>query len=238
MKKYIISLITSFVVLVASAQAQTVAVTGGFEGTYVFRGVAGEANVGNTSLKLELPSKTTFEVFSTWAVDGLKTSVSEVDLSLSQAYAVDAATTLTVGGTGYFYPKASAAKGQTNYSLEAFASLGYKAFLNPTVTAGYDFNLEQLFAEGSIGQPINLPLLAAGWSLRPSAALGWVAAKDALPEKRGFAVKDSYYYLTGKVDLVYETKNAVVGIGYRHNYLDNSKVKNNSWTGAFLTVRF
>lgn len=238
MKKYIISLITSFVVLAAAAQAQTVTATGGFEGTYVFRGVALADNVGNASLKLNLPSKTTFEVLSLWSVDGLKTSVSEIDLNLSQAYAVDSATTLTVGGTGYFYPKASAAKGKTNYSLEAFASLGYKVFLNPTVTAGYDFNLEQLFAEGSIGQPIKLPLLASGWSLRPAAALGWAAAKDALPEKRGLAVKDSYYYLTGKIDLVYETKNTIVGVGYRHNYLDNSVTNNNTWTGAFLTVKF
>jgi hypothetical protein len=91
--------------------------------------------------------------------------------------------------------------------LKHYGSLAYDAFLSPTVTAGYDLNLRQLFAEGTLSQPINLFLLAKGFKLVPAATLGWVSAKDALPELRGGPVKDSYYYLTGKIDLVYEAKN-------------------------------
>lgn len=238
MKKYIISLVVALFALTAVAFSQTVAVTGTFEGDYVFRGQTLGTNVGGTEVAVTLPSKTDLTVLGLWNFDNLKANVREIDVTLSQGYAIDSATTVKVGGTGYFYPKASAAKGQTNYTTELFGSLVYNAFLNPTVTAGYDLNLKQVFAEGSVSQPIKLFFLAKGFKLVPAATIGWGAAKDALPEKRGPAIKDAYYYATGKVDFVYEVKNVVVGAGYRYNYLDNSKVDHNDWVGGFLTVRF
>lgn len=238
MKKYITSLVVAFFALTAVALSQTVAVTGTFEGEHVFRGQATGKNVGGTELTINLPSKTELTVLGLWDVDTLKTNVREVDVSLAQGFAIDKATTFKVGGIGYFYPKASPTKGETNYTLELFGSLVYDTFLNPTVTAGYDLNLQQLFAEGTLSQPIELFFLAKGFKIVPSVALGWSAAKDSLPEKRGPAVKDSYYYATGQVDFVYEVKNVVVGAGYRRNYLNNSITVNNDWVGGFLTVRF
>lgn len=238
MKKYITSLVVAMLALTAVAYSQTVAVTGTFDGDYVFRGQTTGKNVAGTEVTIALPSKTELTVLGLWNFDDLKSTVREVDVTLSQGYAIDGATTLKVGGTGYFYPKASVAKEETNYTVELFGSLTYDAFLNPSVTAGYDLNIKQLFAEGSVSQPIKLFFLAKGFKLVPSAAIGWGAAKDVLPEKRGPALKDSYYYATGKVDLVYETKNVVIGAGYRYNYLNNSVVENNGWIGGFLTVRF
>lgn len=250
MKKYIISLFVALFALVSFASAsarlsphlfynETVAVTGGFEGQYVFRGQKISDNVASATVAVTLPSQTDLSVTGYSNVYNKDAKVnSEFDVTLSQGYKIDDVSTLTVGGTGYFYPKASALKGLTNHSLEAFTSLGYTAFLNPTVTAGYDFNLQQVFAEGSLSQKVKLPFLAQNWSIVPSVAAGWAAARDALPEKRGLAVKDSYYYTTGKVDLVYEIENVVLGVGVRYNYLDNSKVDNNSWVGGFVTTRF
>ena len=250
MKKYIISVVAALFALLPLASGQTpaavkqtassttVSLTGTFEGDYVFRGVKGGTNVGGATATLALPTNTEFAVVGLWDFAGTDSTVREFDVSLAQKYTIDAATTVSVGGVGYFYPKAAAAKGETNYSLEAFASLAYSAFLNPTVSAGYDFNLQQLFAEGSLSQPVKLFFLADGFKLVPSATLGWVSAKDALPEKRGRTVKDAYYYATAKLDFVYETKNAVVGVGYRYNYLDNSSVDKNTWVGGFATIKF
>lgn len=238
MKKYITSIIVALFAMTATAFSQTVGITGTFDGDYVFRGQTTGKNVGGTELTFGLSSKTELTVLGLWDVDTLKTNVREVDVSLSQGYAVDSATTLKVGGTGYFYPKASPTKEQTNYTVELFGSLAYKAFLTPTVTAGYDLNLQQFFTEGTVSQPIKLFFLAKGFKLVPSASVGWSAAKDALPEKRGPAVKDAYYYGTAKIDLVYEVKNVVVGAGYRYNYIDNSTVDHSDWLGGFLTVRF
>lgn len=250
MKKYIISLVAALFVILPAAFSQTtaavkqtaprttVSLTGTFEGDYVFRGVQSGTNVGGAATTLTLPSNTELAVLGLWDFAGFDSTVREFDVSLAQKYTIDAATTVSVGGVGYFYPRAAPTKGETNYSLEAFASLAYSAFLNPTVSAGYDFNLQQLFAEGSLSQPVSLFFLANGFKLVPSAALGWVSAKDALPEKRGFSVKDAYYYATGKLDFVYETKNTVVGVGYRYNYLDNSAVTKNTWVGGFATIKF
>lgn len=238
MKKYITKLIVGLIAITSVSFSQTVSATAGFESDYVFRGVAGGTNVGSSEVTVNLPSKTSLTVLGLWNFDNLNTTVREVDVALTQGYAVDKATTLKVGGVGYFYPKAAAAKGETNYSIEVFGSLAYDAFLTPTVSAGYDLNLRQVFAEGSLSQPISLFLLAKGFKLVPAATLGWVGAKDALPELRGPTVKDSYYYLTGKLDLVYEGQNVVVGAGYRHNYLNNSVTTNNSWLGGFVTVKF
>lgn len=249
MKKYIISLVAALLVLPSAfsqapaavkqtAPKTAVSLTGTFEGEYVFRGVQGGTNVGGAAAALTLPSNTEFAVLGLWDFAGINSTVREFDVSLAQKYTIDSATTVSVGGVGYFYPRATAAKGETNYSLEAFASLAYSAFLNPTVSAGYDFNLAQLFAEGSLSQPVKLFFLADGFKLVPAATLGWVSAKDALPEKRGRSVKDAYYYATGKLDFVYETKNAVVGVGYRYNYLDNSAVTKNTWVGGFATIKF
>lgn len=238
MKKYITKLIVGLIAITSVAFSQTVSATAGFESDYVFRGVTGGTNVGTSEVTINLPSKTSLTVVGLWDVDNLATTVREVDVALAQGYSIDKTTTLKVGGVGYFYPKASAAKGQTNYSIEAFGSLAYDAFLSPTVTAGYDLNLRQLFAEGSLSQPIALPIFAKGVKLVPAATLGWVSAKDALPERRGRPVKDAYYYLTGKIDLVYETKNAVVGAGYRYNHLNNSVTNNSNWLGGFVTVKF
>jgi hypothetical protein len=238
MKKYITKLIVGLIAITSVSFSQTVSATAGFESDYVFRGVAGGTNVGTSEVTVNLPSKTSLSVVGLWDFDNLNTTVRELDVALTQGYAIDKATTLKVGGVGYFYPKAAPAKGETNYSVEVFGSLAYDAFLSPTVAAGYDLNLRQVFAEGSLSQPINLFLLAKGFKLVPAATLGWVGAKDALPERRGGPVKDSYYYLTGKLDLVYEAKNVVVGAGYRHNYLNNSVTTNNSWLGGFVTVKF
>lgn len=239
MKKYIISMLVALFALAFTASAQTVSLTGGFEGQYVFRGQKISENVVNGTATVTLPSQTELSIAGYWNGNKKDADVKdEIDVTLSQGYSVDDVTTVTIGATGYFYPQANRRFEETERSYEAFASLSYEAFLNPSVTAGYDFNLKQVFAEGSISQDINLPFLAQNWKVVPSLALGFVSGRDLLPEQSGDAVKDSYYYATANVDLVYEIKNVVAGVGYRYNYLKNSTTDTNSWVGTFVTVRF
>lgn len=238
MKKYIISLIIALTAITSVSTAETISATAGFEGQYVFRGQKISDNVLNGEVSVALPSGTELTAAGFWNVNDKDAKTTEVDLSLAQSFDIDAATTFTVGGTGYFYPKANTRLAETNYTLEAFATLAYNAFLNPSISAGYDFNLKQIFADGSVTQKVGLPFLADNWYLLPSVSAGYVAAKDLLPEKSGAAVKDSYYYASGKIDLVYELPNVVLGVGYRYNYLNNSTVSKNTWAGGYATVRF
>ena len=239
MKKYTISLFVALFALVGLASAQTVALTGGYEGQYVFRGQKISDNIASGTVTVSLPSNTELSVVAYQNTRNKDVSVNnEFDVTLSQGYSVDEVTTVTVGGTGYFYPAASTSAGETRYTFEAFSSLSYEAFLSPTVTAGYDFRLKQIFVEGSLSQDVKLPFLATNWKLVPSVAAGWAGARNLLPEQAGKAVKDSYYYVTPQVNLVYEIKHVELSVGYRYNYLFNSANSHNSWVGGAVTVKF
>ncbi len=248
MKKYIISLFVALFAFASIASAQTVvtespkteiSAAAGFEGQYVFRGQKISNNIVTGTVTVALPSQTEFSVIAYQNTSDKDADVNnEFDVTVSQGYSIDEVTTLTVGGNGYFYPQADKGAGDTKYTLEAFVSIAYEAFLSPTATAGYDFYLKQTFVEGSLSQDVKLPFLAKNWKLVPSVAVGYATARDLLPEQAGVAVKDSYYYATGQIDLVYEVKNVVVAAGYRYNHLNNSVVDNNGWFGASVAVRF
>jgi len=253
MKKYTLSLLVALFALASVATAQTatptpvvaseskteVSAAVGYEGQYVFRGQKVSDNVASGTVTVTLPSQTELSVTAYQNTRNGDASVNnEFDITLSQGYSLDKVTTLTVGGNGYFYPRASSKLGETPYSLEAFASVGYDAFLSPTATVAYDFYLKQLAVEGTLSQDVKLPFLASNWKLVPSVAAGWANANDLYPALKGKPVKDSYYYATAKVDLVYEIKNVVVAVGYRYNYLDNSDTDHSSWVGGSATIRF
>ena len=211
----------------------------GYEGKYIFRGQKITNDIVTGTVSVALPTQTELSVVAYQNVNDDDVSVNdEFDITLSQGYSIDKVTTLTVGGTGYFYPRASNKAGETAYSLEAFAAIGYDAFLSPTFTAGYDFYLKQIFGEGTLSQDIKLPFLANNWKIVPAVAVGWANANDLYPALKGKPVHDSYFYGTGKVDLVYEIKNVVVTAGYRYNYIDNSATDHTSWAGATVAVRF
>ncbi len=248
MKKYIISLIVALFAAVTFASAQVVvseasktevSATAGFEGQYVFRGQKISNNIVTGTVTVALPTQTELSITGYQNTRDKDVDVNdEVDVTLSQGYSIDDVTTLTVGGSAYIYPGADKANEETEYTVEAFASIGYDAFLSPTATVGYDFYLKQTFVEGALSQDVKLPFLANNWKLVPSVAVGYATARDLLPEQAGRAVKDSYYYATGQIDLVYEVKNVVVAAGYRYNHLNNSAIDNNGWVGGSVTVRF
>jgi hypothetical protein len=239
MKKYIISMFLALAALASVASAETVSLTGGFEGQYVFRGQKITDNVVTATAVASLPSQTELSIAGYWNGNKKDTDVlGEFDVTLSKGFSLDDVTTFTVGGTGYFYPKANRRLAETERTFEAFASLGYEAFLNPTATAGYDFNLKQTFVEGSLSTDVKLDFLLNNLKLAPALSAGFVSGRDVLPEAAGKPVKNSYYYVTGAVDVVYELKNVVLGAGYRYNYLGDSGSRTNSWVGTFVTVRF
>jgi len=239
MKKYIISMFLALAAFASVASAETVSLTGGFEGQYVFRGQKISDNLVTATAVVSLPTQTELSITGNWNGNNKDADIQdEIDVTLSQEVSVNDVTSLTFGVIGYFYPQANRSLEETEKSFEGFVSLSYEAFLNPSISAGYDFNLKQVFVEGGIEQDVSLPFLPKNWKLVPGLVAGLVQARDLLPEASGQKVEDSYYYFTGKVDVVYEIKNVVAGVGYRYNYLVNSTVDTNSWVGSFVTVRF
>lgn len=237
MKKYIISLVLALSA-VFSAYAATISSTATFESDYVFRGLKTGENVAGTDVVIALPSKTELAVLGLWNTSDFKTTAREFDVSLSKGFAIDKAATFKVAAVGYIYPKADSKIGESDFTVELLGSLVYDTFLNPTVTAGYDINLEQIFGEASLSQPISLGFLTKGLKLVPTVSVGFVGTQNLLPEKSGSPVKDSYHYLTGKLDLIYDANYLVVGVGYRQNHLNNSFTDNSNWVGGFATIRF
>jgi hypothetical protein len=258
MKKQIIGLLAVFALAVSVATAQTVATTPtapattptvqtatpdvvnftvGYEDQYLFRGVKVADNVADASLALSLPSKTNFDVISYWNTTNRTPRVGdETDYAVSQGFALDSVTDLRIGTTVYTYPRVAPLKGNTTYSVEPFTSLTYKAFLSPTVLAAYDVNLREIYVEGDLSQRIPL---VGGLSLVPAVGIGYATIHDLNPESNKPQVKNSYYYGTGKIDLVYSpVKFFDVGVGLRTNYLNNSAIVKNNWAGGFATVKF
>lgn len=259
MKKQLIGLLAVFALAVSVATAQTVTTTSaapvvktstvqtatpdvvnftvGFENQYVFRGVKVADDVANASLALDLPSKTDFDVVSYWNTTNRTPRVGdETDYAVSQGFALDSVTEWRVGTTVYTFPRVAPLKGNTTYSVEPFTSLAYKAFLTPTVLAAYDVNLREVYVEGDLSQKIPL---VGGLSLVPAVGIGYATARDLNPESNKPQVKNSYYYGTGKIDLVYSpAKFFDVGVGLRTNYLNNSVIVKNNWVGGFASVKF
>lgn len=224
---------------VAQSTNDLVNLTVGYENEYVFRGVKIAADVADASLAISLPENTDFSVISYWNTTNRTPRVGdETDFAVSQGFNLDSATQFVVGVTVYTYPKVAPLKGATTETTEPFIALKYNAFLSPTVLAAYDVNLQQVYVEGNLSQKIPVPFFK-DLALVPGVAIGYDETRDLLPDSTKASARNSYYYGTGKIDLVYSpAKFFDVAVGWRTNYLNNSAVTKNDWAGASVSVKF
>lgn len=206
-----------------------------YESQYVFRGVKNRDAIAFATADVSFLKNYNFSATGIWDVvpSDRRASLSEVDLTASATIPLQASS-LSVGGTAYVYPKANVRLAETQYSTEVFSTLQYDAFLHPRVSAFYDFNLKTVTFEGGLSQ--SFPLFA-GISIVPGVDLGFVNARDPLPESR-FHLKNSYRYLTGRLDLTYTYKVVALSVGVRQNRLNDGNETKNSWYGASAAVRF
>lgn len=134
---------------------------------YVFRGVS----LGGSSLQPSTEISTDFGLtVGAWYSAGLGSDSSvqadEIDLYASYALPLEGPVSFEVGGTYYHYPQSGSlfeTDGGAAGSYEVYGSVGLNdVVLSPSATVYYDFTLEGLTLEGSVGH--SLPLPRAGWT--------------------------------------------------------------------------
>ena len=224
--------------LALSGHAQTVAISSEYVNQYVFRGQRVTNNVADASVAVSLPTHTSLSVLTYWDTKTNVVSVNrETELTLAQSFTVNKLTDVFVGATGYDYLKANTKLGQTKETYEGFAGAKFNVWGSPTVLAGYNHNLQQVFAIARAYHRIPVKHLKNVYVV-PGAEIGYTAGRNLLPNKKGAAVRDTYYYGTGKLDAVYSSANADVGFGFRANYLDESLTYKRGWFDVFASLKF
>ena len=134
---------------------------------YVFRGTS----LGDSSLQPSTEIGFDFGLtVGAWYSAGLgsdsSVQVDEVNLYANYSLPIEGPISLDVGGTYYYFPQFGSlleTEGGAG-SYEVYGSVGLSDFaLSPAATVYYDFTLENLTLEGSIGH--SLPLPREGWTL-------------------------------------------------------------------------
>lgn len=133
---------------------------------YVFRGVS----LGGSSIQPSTEISTDAGItVGAWYSAGLGSDSSvqadEIDFYASYTLPIDSAFSLEIGGTYYHYPQSGSlfeTEGGAAGSYEVYGAVGLEdVFLSPAATVYYDFTLENLTVEGSIGHSVPLP--RDGW---------------------------------------------------------------------------
>ena len=218
---------------------------------YVFRGVS----LGGASLQPSTEISTDIGItVGAWYSAGLGSDSSvqadEVDLYINYSLPFDGPVSFDVGGTYYHYPQSGSlfeTDGGAAGSYEVYGSVGFSEFaLSPAATVYYDFTLENLTLEGSIGH--TLPLPREGWT----ADLGLTAGLVDPDEGSGYewgtatvslnkAVTDSIsFYLSGNLTVNSEDDTLgfdreVLANGFEIATLDSSTL---FWLGTGLRVSY
>ena len=212
------------------------ALTVGYESQYVFRGLRQGDGIVTANVNTVIADRISFDLLALapMARDVKMGAINEVDATLKYIVPVENAS-FDFGGILYTYPRSKVSLKETQYTVEPFVALRYKAFLNPSVAAYYDVNMRTWSFEGSVNESIKL---FGNFSLVPSIHAGYVDAKDAEPEAVR-AVKRSYRYADGALDLVYALgDHASLSVGERYVVSDNVEWTRHAWTGASFQLKF
>lgn len=179
---------------------------------YVFRGVS----LGGASLQPSTEISTSVGItVGVWYSAGLGADSSvqadEIDLYASYSLPFEGPVSVDVGGTYYHYPQSGAlfeTEGGAAGSYEVYGSVGLNDVpLSPVGTVYYDFTLESLTLEGSVGHSLDLP--REGWSADLGLTVGHVDFDNSFDYQWGTAtvalnkdVTDNIdFYLSGNFTL-------------------------------------
>ncbi|WP_309397880.1 hypothetical protein [Cerasicoccus maritimus] len=168
----------------------------------------------------------------------------EIDFYLGYAYPVTDIFTVDAGFTYYWYPETIAGSGLPGQTREIFLGGSADVLLSPALYVYYDFDLEQVVVELSIGYSLDLGeyVGAEGLSFDTGAYLGFVDTEDGSAGLTTPKVKNGYTYGGITADLVYAlNENVSSSIGVRwsvNNDGDSAGVNIGSesqvWFGATL----
>lgn len=205
-----------------------------FESEYVFRGqkLASESFQPSVEAGLPIASGDAYAgIWSSQAIGG--TPYNEINFYGGFALPLDEIFSLDVGGTYYYYPD----KGSTpNREKEIYVGGAADVILNPALYVFYNFTLEQLLFEGSVGHSFMLTEFAA---IDLGIYLGSANARDANSDQAPGKERNSFWYFGGTADLVYALNEvSAASIGVRYSNLQDGPTKENLWWGATLSFGF
>lgn len=170
---------------------------------YVFRGVS----LGGSSLQPSTEISTDIGItVGVWYSAGLGADSSvqadEIDLYASYSLPLEGFISAEVGGTYYHYPQSGAlfeTEGGRAGSYEVYGSVGLNDVpLSPVATVYYDFTLESLTLEGSVGHSLNLP--REGWSADLGLTVGHVDFDNSFDYQWGTATVALNKDITDNID--------------------------------------
>jgi uncharacterized protein (TIGR02001 family) len=253
-----------------SAQAQDYSLTTsvGWESMYIFRGVelaqenfvaSAELAVGDfyAGIWTSQPSAgaTSPTIVDPVVVDGELEDAgieggligSEVDFYLGYGIAVSDVVSIDVGATLYYYPETTSGDETT---FETYVGAAFDTMLSPALYIYYDWDLENLTIEGSIGYSIEV---ADNTSVDLGAFIGFVDLDSPLETTLDMGTpddvsddellsEDTYTYIGFLADLVYtinETASTSLGIRYSYNSEDDFEGNSDEfWFGGSIVLGF
>ncbi len=192
---------------------------------YIFRGV----QLGDTTLHPSLELTQGDFYLGMWAalpIDQVESKgwTNEFDFYLGYTKELSDKASLDLGVTYYYYPD-----GNVDESTEAYLGLTFDvAGFTPAVYSYYDFDLEVLTLQGSIGYSI--PMAGAGTSVDLSATYGYVD-----PD-----IGDSYAYYGASAQVPYKLNdNATLTFGVHYTSHDRNFGEDNwLYYTAGVTIGF
>lgn len=218
---------------------------------YVFRGVS----LGGSSLQPSTEISTDIGItVGAWYSAGIGSDSSvqadEIDLYVNYSLPFDGPVSFDIGGTYYFYPQSGSlfeTDGGVAGSYEVYGSVGLSDLpLSPAATVYYDFTLENLTLEGSIGH--TLPLPREGWTADLGLTAGLVDSDAGTDYEWGTAtvslnkaITDSIaFYLAGNFTVNSEDNTLgfdrqVLANGFEFATADSDT---QFWFGSGLTVSY
>ncbi|NRA27948.1 MAG: hypothetical protein HRU10_11960 [Opitutales bacterium] len=203
MKKTITAIVAAFAVASASAQELSISTTVGYESTYIFRGAELADDIFHGSVDFAYGDF----YAGIWTAQPITESqANEIDFYAGYGVAVSDLVSLDFGGTIYYYPEAGSGDEST---FEAYIGAAFDVLASPAIYVYYDFDLEWVTVEGSVGYSIPLSEEA---SFDLGGYIGYIDGDDI----------DGGYYVGATADISYTfTDYASGSIGIRVSDLDD-----------------
>ncbi len=188
-----------------------------FASDYIFRGIQLADNTLHPSLEVT-QGDFYLGMWAALPINNVESMgwTNEYDFYLGYTKELSDKASLDLGATYYYYPD-----GNVDESTEAYAGLTFDiAGFTPAAYAYYDFDLEVLTLQGSVGYSI--PMAGAGTSLDLTATLGYVD-----PD-----LGDSYSYYGASAQIPYKLNDnatLTVGVHYASNDIGTVNDGETSW---------
>ncbi len=226
MKKILVLALAAFATTGVSRADYSLSSDLTFASDYIFRGVQLGDNTLHPSLEL---TQNDFYVgmWGALPIDSVESEgwTNEFDFYLGYTKELSDKASLDLGVTYYYYPD-----GNVDESTEAYLGLTFDVGgFTPAVYGYYDFDLEVLTLQGSVGYSI--PMAGAGTSLDLSATYGYVE-----PD-----VADSYSYYGASAQIPYklnENATLTVGVHYASNDIGSGVEDDFLYYTAGVTIGF